>query len=110
MQALLDHVVTTFAGLCLDDRVAVVVPDQPFLDQLRPCLEGGRLAELLSERFKLLELKWSAGTKAQRERLEKIRGVLASNFRIVTAAEASRYMPQPISTLNPKPQTMNPKP
>ena len=93
-EALLDHVLTTFAGLSLDDRVAVVVPDQPFLDQFLPCLEGGRLEELLLARFKILELKWSAGTKAQQERLEKIRGVLASNFRIVTAAEASRYLPE----------------
>ncbi|KAJ1465267.1 hypothetical protein T484DRAFT_1922702 [Baffinella frigidus] len=94
VKALVDHVVTTFAGLSLDDRVAVVVPDQPFLERFRPCLEGGRLEELLSARLKLLERKWSAGSKLQQERLEKMRGVLAGNFRIVTAAEASRYVPE----------------
>ena len=109
VEALLDHVVTTFAGLSLDDRVAVIVPDQLFLDQFRPCLEGGHLEELLSARFKLLESEWSAGTKVQQERLEKMRRVLASNFRIVTAAEASRCTPE-LSALTPTHQTLNSEP
>jgi len=50
----LEHVASTFSGLSLHNRVALVVPDQNFRDSLRPVLEAALAQRFSGRAFRLV--------------------------------------------------------
>ncbi|KAJ1478433.1 hypothetical protein T484DRAFT_2948811 [Baffinella frigidus] len=99
VQALLIHVAATFPRLSFHDRVAIIVPDDGFRDEfLAKIAEPKGLAARLQEQVAELKKRRDAGgiagkeTQGLEELLRKIQGVSERRFKVVGAAEASRYV------------------
>jgi hypothetical protein len=100
VEALAIHVTASFPGLSLHDRVAIIVPHDEFREQFCAALGRKGLAARLQEQVADLQKGRGAegldGKSKQRleELLRKIQGVSERRFRVVTAAEASRCVPE----------------